>query len=168
MKTINGKEKIFFGTRKSDNARIYMTKPSFDCGWYWSFGYLGNSQEHYHLDSYQQKQHVFKLSDGSYKLITEKRNKNMYDCLAEDYMLNAAISDNLWQFCEQAITIYRFKEIAEIYHRGCSHFTTNDCKDIIKSEEKYKDIVFHVLPVLLQTFWDTFSGYKLKQEIYKP
>ena len=76
-KTINGKDKVFFGTRKEDNRRIYISKPPFDCGWYWGFGYLGNSREHYHLSSYAQKTHYFQFADGSHKLLTEKRNKSM-------------------------------------------------------------------------------------------
>ena len=71
---ISGKKNVFFGTRKCDNKTIYITKPSWECGWYWSFGYLGNSNEHYHLKGY---------SNG--------RNISMYDALLNDYDLNENI-----------------------------------------------------------------------------
>lgn len=40
-KSINGKSRVFLGTSKKTNERIYLEKPSFDCNWYWGFGYLG-------------------------------------------------------------------------------------------------------------------------------
>jgi hypothetical protein len=30
---------------------IFLTKHSFDCGWYWGFGYIGNAGHHFHIDS---------------------------------------------------------------------------------------------------------------------
>lgn len=155
-KTISGREKFLLGKRKDDGASIFMTKPSFDCGWYWSFGYLGNKDEHYHLSGYSQKSHYFQLKDGTYKHITEDRNKNMYDCLLEDYDLEPQVKDNLWSFCEQASTIYNLKEIAEIFNRGGSHFTTHPLQSMIKGFDK-SAIVNELLPALLQKFWDDFS-----------
>lgn len=155
-KSIEGKDKLFFGTRKEDGSTIYITKPSFDCGRYWSFGYLGNSSEHYHLSSYQKKQHYLKLADGTYKLLTEKRNINMFDALLFDYDLSAKIKANLWSFCEQAETIYNLKKVAEIAHIGGSHYTTHPLKNLLKGFDggQIKSVL---LPQLLQRFWDDFS-----------
>lgn len=155
MKEITGNDKIFFGVRKSDNIKIYMSKPSFDCNLYWSFGYLGNKNEHYHLSDYNNKTHFLTLKDGSHKLITEARNMNMHDCLMEDYELNPTIKTNLWSFCEQAATIYALKEIAEIF-RGGSHFAAHPLKASIQGFDEGK-IVNELLPQLLQKFWDDFS-----------
>ena len=41
-------EKIALG--KVDGNTIYLSSPSWDCGWYWGFGYLGNKDCHYHID----------------------------------------------------------------------------------------------------------------------
>lgn len=157
-KQIQGKDKVFFGTRKEDGRRIYISKPTFDCSWYWSFGYLGNAREHYHLSSYQEKQKFIKDSEGKYHVLTEKRNKNMVDCLSEDYDLSDTIKENIWAFCELAETIYSLKEIAKIYYRGGSHYTTNPSKSILQNKEKYLNTTFEVLPELLQTFWNLIGG----------
>ena len=154
---IEGKEKTFFGTRKADNASIYITKPSFDCQWYWSFGYLGNSKEHYHLSSYQEKEHFFKLADNTTKLITERRNINMYDALLNDYELSEKIAANLWGFCEQVSTIYSLKEVSEIAHRGGSHYTTHPLKTVLKGFDSAQ-INSVLLPQLLQRFWNDFGN----------
>ncbi len=124
------KNKYFFGTRKDDNARIYMESPKWSCGWYWGFGYLGNSQEHYHLDDYQESTVFHKKEDGDYYHGTEKRNKNIFSCLREDYVLCSGLSSdrNLWQFCELVQTVYTLKQTAEVLGRGGSHYTSNNCE----------------------------------------
>ena len=149
--------KQYFGTRKEDGVKIYLTSPKWDCGWYWSFGYLGNKDEHYHLSSYQSKQHLFKLEDGSFKVITENRNKNMRDCLLEDYNLNPKVEENLWKFCELAKTAYTLKETAEVLGRGGSHYTSNPAKDIIQNEAEVKRINEVVLPAIFAEIDKIFS-----------
>jgi len=96
MIEINGKVKEFFGTIDG-NEKIYYSKPTWDCGWYWAFGYLGNQNCHYHLSGF---------ADG--------RNINMYDALKEDYDLNPKLENQLWEFCELVQTAYTLKKAAEV------------------------------------------------------
>lgn len=157
-KVINGKDRIFLGTRKSDNTPIYMKKPSWDCGWYWSFGYLGNKNEHYHLSSYQDKDVFLKDENGNYHSFTQKRNLNMFDCLNDDYDLVIGIKDNLWSFCEQVSTIYTLKEAYEVFYRGGSHYTTHPMQDTIKSNDKAVYLA-DLLETLLQKFWNDLETW---------
>lgn len=138
----------YFGTRKDDNARITLTGPKWDCDWYWSFGYLGNRNEHYHLKGYQSKDHTFTTKEGELKHITEKRNKCMHDCLLADYDLNPKLKENLWKFCELALTAYAMKKTAEVLGRGGSHMTSNPCESIIKNADEVKRINEIVLPAI--------------------
>lgn len=135
MKEIIGNNKVFFGTK--DGEKMYITKPTWDCDWYWSFGYLGNNNCHYHLDGYQ-----------------KGRNINMHDALMQDYELSENIKNNLWVFCELALSIYQLKSTAELLGRGGAHMTTNPCKDIILDKEYTDRINNEVLPVVMQKFWD--------------
>lgn len=138
-KLVAGNKTVFFGTRKSDNAKIYLTSPSWDCSWYWSFGYLGNKNEHYHLESY---------ANG--------RNINMYDALLSDYELNPLIEKDLWKFCELAKTAYTLKNTAEMLGRGGSHYTNNPCKDIIINKEEVIRINEVVLPAIFNEISQIF------------
>lgn len=144
----NWKNKIFFGVNKKTGERIYLDAPAWSCNWYWSFGYLGNRNCHYHLANYQSQNLWFKLEDGSYKVLTEKRNKNMHDCLLEDYDLNPKIKDNLWKFCELALTAYSLKKSAEVLGRGGSHVDYNPCADLIQNQDEVKRINEIVLPAI--------------------
>lgn len=147
MPQCNWTNKVFFGRRKSDKAMIYLSAPSWECGRYWGFGYLGNYREHYHLSGYQNRQVLLKNAEGNQTdVIREQRNKNMYDCLLEDYELNPKIKDNLWLFCELVMTAYALKETAEVLGRGGAHYTENPAKDTIKNPDEVKRINEVVLP----------------------
>lgn len=150
-------KKFYFGTRKNDNARIYLTAPTWDCGWYWSFGYLGNKNEHYHLESYQKKEHWFELKEGGYKHLTELRNIDMHSALLADYDLNPLLEKQLWKFCELAITAYALKETAEVLGRGGSHYTSNPCESVIKNTEEVKRINEIVLPAIFAEIESIFN-----------
>lgn len=175
MQPIEGPERVFFGKRKDDKAMIYLSKPSWDCGWYWGFGYLGNHNEHYHLNAYQQKNHYLKLADGSHKLITEARNMSMYDALLADYDLNVSLLKDdlnvsllkeknafglypkLYVFCELALTAYALKEAAEVLGWGGSNMTTNPCAELIKNPQEVDRINHTVLPALFNAINDLFK-----------
>ncbi len=133
-------KKFFFGIRKSDNSYIYLSNPKWECTWYWSFGYLGNKNEHYHLSSFQ-----------------NGRNINMYDALINDYNLNEKLKDNLWTFCELSKTVYTLRETAEVLTRGGSHYTTNPLKDLIKNPNELERLNKVVLPALFQEIEKLFN-----------
>lgn len=118
--------------------RIYLSAPSWGCGWYWGFGYLGNNNCHYHLDGID-------------------RTKNLYAALIEHFnegfiftvnIEESPYSNKLWVFCELVKTAYCLKETAEVLRRGGSHFTTNPCCELIKNEEEVKRINEVVLPAI--------------------
>ena len=140
MKAITGVKKIYFGTANKTGEKIYISIPSWDCEWYWSFGYLGNKDCHYHLSKY---------ANG--------RNINMYDALKADYILNPKIDKSLWEFCELSQTIYTIKEYAEVLHRGGAHYTTNSCKSIIKNAPELYRLNNIVLSHVMQNLWNLIS-----------
>lgn len=132
--------KVLFG-HKLDGEVIYLDLPTWDCNWYWGFGYLGNRQCHYHLKTYKE--------EGGFG---EHRNISMFEALRGDYKLCPALADdnNLWKFCELVKTVYALLEVAEVFHRGGSHYSSNPCKDLLKSPEQYKHINEVLLPALFK------------------
>lgn len=46
-------QKVFIGTTlesfKYGKCRLYLSKHSWGCGWYWGFGYIGNPSLHCHF-----------------------------------------------------------------------------------------------------------------------
>lgn len=145
MKQITGAEKVLFGVDNESKENIYISKPTWDCDWYWSFGYLGNKNCHYHLSGY-----------------SRGRNINMYEALLADYKLKPAIKENILAFCELSKTIYALKESAELFGRGGMHYTKNPFAADIKNVDFTKHINDVLLPKVIQGLWDLVNEKGIK------
>lgn len=113
-----------------DRASVSLRRPSFDCDWYWGFGYLGNRNCHYHLSG-----------------IGKHENINFRDALVKHFGDTFAIKDErkLWQFAEVVLTIYKLKDMADLIHLGGSHMTTNPCADSLTGKQAWWEEINSVL-----------------------
>ena len=146
MKNINY-PKILIG--KNENEPIYLTPPSWDCGWYWSFGYLGNGNCHYHLRGLM-------------------NNTNLYDGMKKYFCNSLIIRDSqLWAFCELVKTAYDLKDIAEVYNRGGSHYSKNPCAELIKNESEVERINEVLLPAIFEEIYKILIPSLNNKEIDK-
>ena len=136
MRTFSDYTKILLGY--NNDKPIYLSPPSWDCGWYWGFGYLGNKNCHYHLSG---------LNDG--------KNQNMFDALKEHFGDSFILKNDsdVWTFCELVKTAYTLKECAEVLGRGGSHYTTNPCKDLIINTDEVTRINNVVLPQIFEEIY---------------
>jgi hypothetical protein len=135
-------ERRYLGTRKEDGRRVYLAAPTWDCNWYWSFGYLVATGEHFHLRNYG--------------------DKNWKDCLERDYKLNVKLrGDKLWKFIELAKTAYGLKYAAEILGRGGSNVTLirteNPLSEVIKNNAEVDRINQIVLPKIFDAINEMFD-----------
>lgn len=131
---------------KVDGENIYISAPSWDCGWYWGFGYLGNKNLHYHLSG-----------------LSEKHKKNLFDAIKDEFGDTLTIKDDqkLWLFCELMQTAYTLKETAEVLGRGGSHYTSNLHAELIKNPEEVKRINEKVLPAIFDTIAHSVFNQKI-------
>ena len=134
-----------------DSRGVMLRVPSFDCGWYWGFGYLGNRDCHFHLDH---------LDSMDSKLA----NKNLYDQLIGLFGDSLTIpKDRLWTFCEIVKTIYTLKEAAEVFGRGGSHYTQNPDKNALTVPEYVRHINDELIPMQIRSLWALLSVDTLAQ-----
>lgn len=133
------------GTRYG--CSIFFRVPSFDCDW--SFGYLGNSQCHFHLD-------------GLTVMNEDCANLNMFDQLKKFFGDSLTITDDkdLWTFCELSKTIYTLKATAELFHRGGSHYTSNPDANSIKNPEIENHINGVLIPSQIRHLWTILDKYR--------
>ena len=111
-----------------DGEKVWLPPPSWDCGWYWGYGYIQN--RHLHTN--------FKWLDP---------NNNLHDAIQKRFNGTFTLQGSkLWTFCELMATFYSLKEIAEVYGRGGSYYTSNPLADIIKNHEEVKRINETLLP----------------------
>lgn len=142
METIRTyKEKTFLG--KVNNERIYLYRPSWDCNWYWGFGYLGNRNCHYHVSGLMEQ-------------------KNLYNGLKEHFGDSFVVkNDNdIWTLAELFATFYTSRKASDMLHRGGgSNYTNNPLKDIIKNEAEYNRINSEILPALFDEIYKILEKY---------
>lgn len=128
IRTPNFTEKkyMLLGIRKEDNGKVWMEQASFDCDWYYGFGYLEvvnhlwtDINEHYHFNGFFEK---FGL---------DKFNEDFKSCVLNEH--------DIWILFDLMKTFYTLKETAELYYIGSSHYTQSTLN--FKNEEKYKEVL---------------------------
>ena len=163
MKTLSNYGKILLGY--NNNEPIYLSPPSWDCGWYWGFGYLGNKNCHYHVDGLTK----IKTYNSEAKVFTTK-SVNLYDGFVEHFgnTLRVRKSD-LWTLVELFSTFYKLKDTAEVLGRGSSNYTTNPAKDLIINKEEVKRINEIVLPQIFEEIykilWRNADNEKINKKL---
>ena len=145
MKTLNEyPKKLCIG--RHNKEFIYLTSPSWDCGWYWGFGYLGNENCHYHIDG-----------------LTEHESINLFDAFKKHFGESLIIkNDNdLWKLCELFQTFYTLKETAELFRCGGSHYTENPCKELLIDKNLVTKINEVLIPNIIDEIYKILLSYKL-------
>jgi hypothetical protein len=129
------KKYMLLGVR-SDKKKVWMEQASFDCDWYFGFGYLEvmnhprtDINEHYHFESFYQK------------------NKNAFDAFKEAFVCSTVTEKELWVLCDLMKTFYTLKDVSELYHNGNSHYTTTPIS--LKNEAKYKETLEEQKQIIL-------------------
>ena len=136
-------EKILLG--RVDYRPIYLSRPSFDCDWYWGFGYLGNKDTHYHLDGIEANENLhlfYKLKKHFGESLILKNDKD------------------LWVFCEAVLTVYTLKKVADLFHRGGSWCTVNPAEKSLKKEDYYLDIIENLIPEQIAIIYGILAKYR--------
>lgn len=125
-------EKILIG-KNQENEPIYFYRPSWDCNWYWGFGYIGNDNLHTHLNSLGKN--------------------NLYENI-KNYFSEFRLQDkDIWLFCEYVMTVYALRPYSEVIRRGGSYYSHNPHKDVIKNPDEYKRINSELIPLLIDEIY---------------
>ena len=128
-------DKIYLGNT-TEYGRLYLSKHSWDCGWYWGFGYIGNSRLHMHIDSLINGEYdVNKIFDGS----------------------TGITQDQWWIIRDLFRQAYALKAAAEVYQYGGHQTTKPGMTDCIKNLEMAARINKD-LEIVLDKVWDFLSN----------
>ena len=115
-----------------DGNYVWLEKESWDCGWYWGFGYLHtytnnknpesaiDISAHFHFDST-----FLNGPDCSYKMF-------------KNYFQETVLTDDeIWELCDYMKTFYTLKSVAELFKHGYSRQTERAKVEKIQSETQY-------------------------------
>ena len=123
--------KIYLGSN-TQYGRLYLSKHSWDCGWYWGFGYIGNNSCHMHIES---------LIGAEYDI------RSIFD-------KGSPITQNQWWIIRDLFTqAYALKKTAEVYQHGGHQTTKPGITDCIKNLEMAA-LINKDLEIVLNKVWD--------------
>lgn len=134
---------VVLGTPVNEIRPVSLRRPSFDCNWYWGFGYLGNLECHYHLSG---------LADG--------KNINLFDAIKQHFGDSLIFKDDalLWQFCEVVNTVYALCKMSELLYIGGSNYSNNPCRDELKAKKEwYVEINEVLIPNQIAAMYDILA-----------
>jgi len=124
-------DKIYLGNT-TQYGRLYLSKHSWDCGWYWGFGYIGNNSCHMHIDS---------LIGAEYNI------GNIFD-------KGTPITQDQWWIIRDLFTqAYTLQKAAEVYQYGGHQTTKPGITDCIKNLEMAA-LINKDLKIVLDKVWD--------------
>ncbi len=140
-------ERIHLGKNKN-YGNIYLTKHKWDCDWYWGFGYVGNVNCHFHIDS----------------LINhpEKYNEKWTD-VTHQFSETWLTQEQWWILRDLFISAYSLKKAAEVYRYG-GHQIEKASPYRVTSPEKAK-MINDDLKIVLDNIWDLLTKWKEESKV---
>lgn len=154
----HGNKYHYLGTGK-DGQNFWLQEATFDCGWYWSIGYVESFtnnkkpwmsrdiEQHTHFD-YLMEQQIY--PNGT-RMNWWDGFKNVFD--------NTLLTDSeLWTVIEIMKSLYTARAYSDMLHRGGSHYTSNPVSEVIKNEAEYERISKVVVPALSEKLYSILDG----------
>lgn len=136
-------KKYYLGVSRDDKELVYMPKPSWDCDWYWGFGYLESHSVWTHFDC-------------------SILNKPMcsFDAFKDYFETTPLTDDDIWVLCDYMMSFYTLKKTAELFKHGNSHQTVRAYVDELQDLDLYNKINKELLPALFKKIDELFSKYE--------
>lgn len=159
-KTVNwhGKKYYYLG-KDSEGKKYYMPHPSWDCGWYWGFGYImtftNNNcpEKSVDLDSWSHFDTMF-------------LNKNEYggDVFKKFFKEYSIEEDQVYELIDYMLSFYALRETAAILGRGGSHITERAKSELLVDKDEVAKINDVMIPELEERIIKLLTGNDEKVE----
>lgn len=118
---------------------VYLAKPSWDCGWYWGFGYVQGYENNRKRD--------FNSHTHFNSLFLSNNIHTSFKNYFEETTLN---DEEIWKLLELMETFYTLKEMAELFGRGSSGISKNPATDVLVNKKLVENINHHLLPYVFE------------------
>ena len=126
---------------------LHLTKHSWDCGWYWGFGYIGNRNLHIHFKECFLNNKSF--TDTEVGMIFDETNINQ---------------EEWWILRDLFVSAYALQDAAATYHyQGHQTYKVFDVLDIRNKRTENK--LNKDLKQVLDTIWDICQGAETRSKI---
>ena len=134
-------DKIFLGSSK-DHGLLYLEKHSWNCDWYWGFGYIGNSRLHMHISA------LIKHPEGY--------NPDWTD--VDHHFSSTWLTQNQWWILRDLfISAYAIRKAAEAYHYGGHQ--TSQAEPYRVKRDGMEATLNEDLGILLDNIWNLLTEW---------
>lgn len=129
-----GKDVYLLGENENGEL-LWLESPSWDCGWYWGFGYVetynyGGRRDPKSCTDIQSHQHF----DGLV-WFNDDDHKYIYHINESPSLCETVLTDReSWELSDLMKRFYTLREAAEMFGRGTAHFTSNTRHDSTNKE----------------------------------
>lgn len=140
---------VKLGTSSHFDGDVFIVRPTWDCGWFWGFGYLerwngrkGDIDFHTHIN--------VEFSENG-----QSHRCNWYESMKHLLDQGDVFVDNhdRWTFLEIVKTIYNLKMTAEVLGRGGSNYADNPLSDEIYNPIEVRRINEDLIPKLIDEMY---------------
>ena len=143
-----------------EGTKYWLEEPSFDCGHYWSLGYL-----HAFSNNRQPSRSIGIISHEHFdsKFLSGKGFADDYERFFKKSVLDKYEIYKLFELMECAYTL---KKMAGICEKGAAWISENDCRDVLRDRDCYLEIVQKKLPAVISAICNLLGG-KTKPEQFE-
>lgn len=144
QKEIGHKGAVLLGKNR-DGIKEWLQPPSWDCGWYWGFGYLQTPRSHRHFSGLVGQQEYYDYEKGIWR--KGEYVHNIYD--SPELVETTFTSNEGWKLSELFKQFYLLQSMAEYTHKtpaGCRVTTSPVEQDDEKMKQWHKEINEVMIP----------------------
>ena len=142
--TAFGKKIYLLGTDK-DGIKYWLEEPSWDCGWYWGFGYVKT----YTNNNCPSKAKDIK-SHQHFDSLFLNSNVCAFDAFKEFFKETTLSKDEVWLLVDYMKSFYNLSEAAETLGSGYSYMAERAKIEEVKNVEMTKEINERILPAIFK------------------
>lgn len=138
-------KKIFLLGQDKEGTNYWLEAPSWDCGWYWGFGYIETYTNN-------RRPNIAKdiSSHSHFDSMFMNGPENARDQF-KNFFVKTTLTDNeIWELCDYMKTFYTLKTVAELFGRGYSYYTARAKVDGLIQLEQVDQINKVHLPEIFQ------------------
>lgn len=146
-------KKIYLLGRNRLGKLVWLKEPSWDCGWYWGFGYM---EIYTNDDCPRLSRDIETHTHFDMEIINGKSHS--FDNFKEYFIETPLNNNEIWLLCDYMNTFYTLKKSAEIFERGGSHYTEKAFIEEVQNKDIYEKINKEILPALFDRIQKLLGG----------
>lgn len=148
-------KKIWLLGQDEDGINYWLEEPSWDCGWYWGFGYI-ETYTHNSRPDLAKDINSHSHFNGLWH-ISNRTDLTNRDNFKKVFKKTTLTDDEIWELCDYMKTFYTLRDVAELFKHGYSWQTSKAKIDDLQNEEQY-DLVNKVwLPEVFKRIQNIFE-----------